>query len=92
MKKLTLEGMKFIKRTADKVFAICILTALSIFTIWFITCEFKEEHNTTIFKYVGISIGILTIISIIAEYISEKFKTEIRREIKSEKAKTWWLR
>ena len=90
MKKMNLRGRKFIKKWADRIFAISVILSLIIFSIWLITCEFKEDHNTTIFKYVVISISILVIISIISECISEKFKVSIRREIKSNKAKEWW--
>lgn len=90
MKKMNLRGKKFIRKWADRIFAISIIIALLIFTIWMLTCELKEEHSITIFKGVIISIGILGFIAGVCEYISEKLKISIRREIKSIKAKEWW--
>ena len=90
MKKMNLRGQKFIKKCADITFAVSVILSLIIFSIWMITCELKENHNTNIFKYVIISISILVVIAAISEYISEKFKVSIRREIKSIKAKNWW--
>lgn len=91
MKNMTLRGKKFIKKSADVTFAVCIITAVLIFSIWMIICELNETHNTNTFKYIIIISIVLGIISCIAEYVSEKFRREIRRDIKAEKAKTWWL-
>ena len=90
MRKMTLRGKRFIKKWADRIFAISMIIALLIISIWILTCELKDEHNINIFKGVIISVSILGLIAGICEYISEKLKINIRREIKSIKAKEWW--
>lgn len=91
MRKMNLRGKRFIKKVSDLTFMLSLSSIWIIFTIYVLFYELKETHSTELFKNVITILIILGIITGLCDYISERCKKSIRREVKAKKAKTWWI-